>query len=151
VETEGYLEHEDMASHARFGRTRRSQVMFGPPGVAYVYFIYGMHYMFNIVTEPEHAAGAVLVRALEPVEGVDLMGQRRASKKDLTNGPARLCQAMSITLGENGLDLCRGPLGVWQRREYADNEVHVTPRIGVGGSTEEPYRYLVKGNPHVSR
>lgn len=151
VETEGYLEHGDEASHARFGRTQRSSVMFGPPGVAYVYFVYGMHHMFNIVTEKEHVAGAVLVRALEPVEGIGLMAERRGSERDLAGGPARLCQALAITLEQNGLDLTAGPLGVWRRKAYKDNEVEVTPRIGVVGSVEEPYRYLVKGNPHVSK
>lgn len=151
VETEAYLERGDLASHARFGRTERSRVMFGPPGYAYVYFVYGMHYMFNIVTEKEHTAGAVLVRALEPVDGVDLMAARRGTDKSLANGPARLCQAMAISLRQNARDLTGGPLGAWRRKEYRDTEVEVTPRIGVGGSVEEPYRYLVKGNPHVSR
>jgi DNA-3-methyladenine glycosylase len=151
VETEGYLEHEDEASHARFGRTQRSAIMFGHPGIAYVYFVYGMHYMFNVVTETDEAAGAVLVRALEPVDGLDLMAARRGRKVNLTNGPDRLCQALAIARDQNGADLSAGPLGIWRRKSYDDIEVEVTPRIGVCGSVDEPYRYLVKGNPHVSK
>jgi DNA-3-methyladenine glycosylase len=151
VETEGYLGEGDDASHARFGRTPRASMMFGPPGRSYVYFVYGMHCMFNVVTEPEHTAGAVLIRALEPLEGLDLIRGRRGGSPDLTNGPARLCQGLAITLEQNGADLTRGPLGLWQRRSYDDNEVLVTPRIGVTGSEQEPYRYLVKKNPFVSR
>lgn len=125
--------------------------MFGHPGIAYVYFVYGMHYMFNVVTERDRAAGAVLVRALEPVEGLDLMTLRRGRATDLTSGPARLCQALSINREQNGADLSAGPLGIWRRKSYDDKEVEITPRIGVCGSHEEPYRYLVKGNPHVSK
>ena len=151
VETEGYLEEGDEASHARFGRTGRSEIMFGPPGHAYVYFIYGMHFMFNVVTEPEHTAGAVLIRGLEPVEGRELMCKRRGGAAGLTNGPARLCQAMGITLELNGADLTVGPLGIWRRKSYDEGEVEVTPRIGVGGSREALYRYIIRENPHVSR
>jgi len=125
--------------------------MFGRPGVAYVYFVYGMHNMFNVVTERDKAAGAVLVRALEPVEGLDLMTLRRGRTTDLTSGPARLCQALAISRDQNGAGLSNGPLGIWRRKSYDDKEVEVTPRIGVVGSHKEPYRYLVKGNPHVSK
>jgi len=125
--------------------------MFGRPGVAYVYFIYGMHYMFNVVTEPEGSAGAVLVRALEPVEGVDLMKARTGRASALADGPAKLCQALAIDLSQNGQDVTRGALGIWRRKSFKESEVEVTPRIGVGGSCEEPYRFIVKGNPHVSR
>jgi len=151
VETEGYLGHGDDASHARFGRTPRASIMFGRPGHAYVYFIYGMHYMFNVVTEAEHAAGAVLIRALEPAGGLELMSVRRGGGSHLTDGPARLCQAMAIDLRQNGADLTRGPLGIRRRMSYDEQDVMVTPRIGVGGSHDAPYRYLVKGNPFVSR
>ncbi|MHB8893887.1 MAG: DNA-3-methyladenine glycosylase [Candidatus Geothermincolia bacterium] len=151
VETEGYLEHGDLASHARFGRTGRCEVMFGHPGVAYVYFIYGMHCMFNVVTEEHQTAGAVLVRALEPVEGVELMQRRRGRKRDLANGPARLCEALGIDLSCNGANLTAGPLGLWRRKSFEEEEVETAPRIGVTGSAEEPYRYFVTGNSHVSR
>lgn len=151
METEGYLEHGDLASHARFGPTPRSGRLFGPPGLAYVYFIYGMHHMFNVVTEPDGTAGAVLVRALEPVEGIELMERRRGTARELASGPGRLCQALGITLEQNGMTLMEGPLSLFRRREYAEKEIEVTPRIGVAGSHEEPYRYLVKGNPNVSK
>lgn len=151
VEVEAYLGTGDMASHARFGKTTRNNVMFGPPGFAYVYFIYGMHNMFNVVAEPEHVAGAVLVRALEPVEGAGLMAERRGRDDHLADGPARLCQALRISLADNGADLTKGPLGIWHRRSFREDEVVVTPRVGVTGSHDEPYRYLVKNNPHVSR
>jgi DNA-3-methyladenine glycosylase len=152
VETEGYLEHGDLASHARFGPTERSRVMFGRPGRSYVFFIYGMHYMFNAVTEPEGRAGAVLVRALEPAEGLEVMKERRRrpAGDELTNGPARLYQALDITLEQNQADLTSGPLGIWKDRSFPDSEVIVTPRVGVVGSTEEPYRFAVKGNSNVS-
>ncbi len=151
VETEGYLEQGDMASHARFGPTRRNSVMFGRPGVAYVYFVYGMHYLFNVVTEEESTAGAVLVRALEPVEGGSLMESRRGGRKGLADGPAKLCVALGIDLRQNGADLTDGPLGIWRKRRYADEEVVTAPRIGVGGSEMEPYRFYVRNNPYVSR
>lgn len=151
VETEGYLEHGDLASHARFGRTPRSSIMYGPPGYAYVYFVYGMHHMFNVVTERRGSAGAVLIRALEPLEGLEQMAHRRGRTEDLCNGPARLCQALGIDLGSNGADVVSGPLTIRRRRSFDDAEVETTPRIGVAGSRDEPYRYCVNGNPHVSR
>ena len=153
VETEGYLGHGDDASHARFGKTPRSRVLFGPPGLAYVYFVYGMHHMFNVVTEADGVAGAVLIRALEPLQGLDLMKERRAKPDGvgLSNGPGRLCQAIAITLEQNEADLTSGPLGIWQGRSFADSEAETTPRIGVFGSVEEPYRFTVKGNPYISR
>jgi DNA-3-methyladenine glycosylase len=153
VETEGYLGPGDLASHARFGRTPRSRVLFGPPGRAYVYFIYGMHHMFNVVTETDGVAGAVLIRALEPLEGLHLMKKRRGRPdgSGLTNGPGRLCQAMAIGLQQNEVDLTGGPLGIWRREALEDSQVEVTHRIGVIGSVEEPYRFAVKGNPFVSR
>lgn len=152
VETEGYMGEADMASHARFGRTNRSSVLFGPPGHAYVYFIYGMYYMFNVVAEREGVAGAVLVRALEPTEGLSLMAARRgkSDQRGLCNGPGRLCQALGITLEQNGRDLLGGPLGIWRGLGFGDEEVEATARVGVTGSREEPYRYLVKGNRYVS-
>ncbi len=153
METEAYLEHDDAASHARFGPTERSRVMFGQPGRAYVYFIYGMHCMFNVVTELEGKAGAVLVRALEPLDGLEVMGSRRgvSEARALTSGPARLCQALAITLEQNEADLTRGPLGILQGKTVRRDGVVCTPRIGVVGSREEPYRFVLKGNPYVSR
>lgn len=151
VETEAYLEREDGASHARFGRTRRSEVMFGAPGRSYVYFVYGMHYLFNAVTESEGTAGAVLVRALEPVVGLELMAGRRGGREtDLTCGPAKLCQSLGIGREQNDLDLSLGPLGIFGGHPARGMEVVVTTRIGVSESREEPYRFLMKGSPYVS-
>ncbi|MBU4386626.1 MAG: DNA-3-methyladenine glycosylase [Actinobacteria bacterium] len=153
VESEGYLGPGDGASHARFGPTPRSEIMFGAPGAAYVYFIYGMHYMFNAVTAPPGTAGAVLVRALEPMYGLDVMEARRGmnDRRLLTSGPARLCQALAITVEQNGADLCSGPLGIEKNISFGDGEVEATPRIGVAELAGEPYRFLVKGNRYVSR
>lgn len=153
VETEAYLGQADEASHARFGRTGRSRIMFGPPGRAYVYFIYGMHYMFNVVTEPAGTAGAVLIRALKPTEGLELMARRRggAAVGLPACGPARLTRALGISLEQNGDDLTAGPLGIWDRKPGSDIEINATPRIGVVGSREHPWRFVMKGNPHVSK
>jgi DNA-3-methyladenine glycosylase len=109
--------------------------------------------MFNAVTEPEGRAGAVLVRAIEPAEGVDLMkaNRGRGGVDVLTNGPARTCQALGITLEQNDWDLTEGPLGIWRGLSVIDADVVTTPRIGVVGSHKEPYRFLIKGNPYVSR
>jgi DNA-3-methyladenine glycosylase len=153
VETEGYLGPGDRASHARFGPTPRSEIMFGAPAVAYVYFIYGMHYMFNAVTGPVGTAGAVLVRALEPSRGVEVMEARRGTKdrRLLTSGPARLCMALDIELEQNGAGLYSGPLSIESGVSFEDPEVDVTPRVGVVDPEDEPYRFVVKGNRYVSR
>lgn len=153
METEGYLGPGDGASHARFGPTPRSEIMFGPPGMAYVYFIYGMHYMFNAVTAHSGNAGAVLIRALEPTSGLDIMEARRGvtDRRLLTSGPARLCEALAITDEQNGEDLVSGPLGIEKRMSFSDAEVEVTSRVGVAGAVREPYRFLLRGNPYVSR
>lgn len=153
VETEAYLGQSDGASHARFGLTDRSRVMFGQPGAAYVFFIYGMYCMFNTVTEPVGKAGAVLIRALEPTEGIELMAARRGGNEagNLTNGPARLSMALGITMEHNGIDITTGPLGVWGRRGGTDPRVASGPRVGVSGSADNPWRFYMKGNRYVSR
>jgi DNA-3-methyladenine glycosylase len=152
VETEAYRGVGDDASHARRGPTPRSGIMFGPPGKAYVYFIYGMHSMFNVITGAEGIAGAVLVRALEPTTGLALMRKRRrlSEKRQMTNGPGRLTQALGINLDQNGADLAAGPLGIWKGPQGERLVVEATPRIGVVGAVEEPWRFMIKGNPYVS-
>lgn len=152
VETEAYLDNGDGASHARFGKTPRSKIMFGNPGRAYVYFVYGMHYLLNAVTEEEGIAGAVLIRACKPVEGLKLMEVRRGrgSKKELMSGPGKLCQALGITTKQNEVDLAKGPLGIYRRQSKDCFKIETTARIGVVGSTEEPYRFLIKDCPYVS-
>ncbi len=152
VETEAYFGPGDIASHAHRGPTPRSSVMFGPPGHAYVYFTYGMHYLFNIVTEEEGKAGAVLIRALEPLEGIDLMIKRRpkATFRNLTNGPAKLTQALDITLDLNRRDITQGRLVVIDDG-FVGFDIVKSPRIGVPLDPFDNFRYYIKGNKYVSK
>ncbi|NPV08023.1 MAG: DNA-3-methyladenine glycosylase [Anaerolineae bacterium] len=156
VETEAYCGERDEGSHAYRGLTPRTRVMFGPPGQAYVYLIYGMHYCLNTVTESEGAAGAVLVRAIHPLEGLDEMRRRRGRPDpELTNGPAKLCQALGIDGALNGADLCIGR-ELWLERgaPVADSQVAVGPRVGLNVSEEAralPWRFAVAHDPWVSR
>jgi len=157
VETEAYIGEGDSACHASRGRTPRTEVMFGPPGRAYVYFVYGMHYMLNIVTEAEGVPCAVLVRALEPLTGQAMMARlRRNSHRNLTNGPARLCQALGIDKTFNGWDLTAADtLWVEEFRPIAGERIAAGPRIGIQyarpADRQAPWRFWVRGNPHVSR
>lgn len=151
VETEAYLQ-EDPACHASRGMTPRNRVMFGPPGHAYVYFIYGMHYCFNVVTAQEGVGEAVLIRALEPVVGIPLMQLRRGRKKvtELCSGPARLVQAMGITRHHNGMDVTAPPLFFSPARERPERIV-VTPRIGIKVGADLPLRFYIENNKYVSK
>lgn len=154
VETEAYLGGDDLASHSARGMTNRTRVIFGPPGHAYVYFIYGMYECLNIVAEPEGSPGCVLVRALEPVAGLDLMRSRRpAARKpeDLAGGPGKLTLAMAITRAHNGVDVTRGALVVREAAERRNFEIAVTPRIGITQCADLPLRFLIRGNRFVSR
>lgn len=154
VETEAYVGEHDAACHAAAGRTVRTEPLYGPPGHAYVYFIYGMYWCFNAVTREAGHPAAVLVRALEPLEGVPLMRRRRPRAKrdaDLTNGPGKLCLALGIDGTMNTLPLQRGPLVVREHVTYADADVVVTPRIGIRQAADWPLRWLVRGNPYVSK
>ena len=156
VETEAYVGPHDPASHAaeRTGRTARNESMFGPPGIAYVYRIYGIHWCLNVVTgEPDYPAAA-LIRAVEPVEGVEVMRRRRGEKRidrELTSGPGRLAQAFGITGQEDGHPLDRPPLMIVQGEPVSDDAVAVGPRIGITRAVEWPLRYFVRGNSFVSR
>ncbi len=157
VETEAYVGLEDKASHASVGRTARNAVMFGPPGHAYVYVIYGVHHCLNVVTEPEGFPAAVLIRALEPVEGIDVMRRLRGGRPDreLTNGPGKLCQALAIDLRFNGYDLCRGEV-LWVGEGTSVPPEHILhgPRVGVRGDERAltvPWRFAIRSNPFVSR
>jgi DNA-3-methyladenine glycosylase len=153
VETEAYLGEGDLAAHSARGVTPRTRVIFGPPGHAYVYFIYGMYECLNLVCEPEGKAGCVLVRALEPVAGLDLMQRRRpAARKpeDLANGPGKLTLAMAITRVQNGADVTRGSLVVREPREPRPVAIHVTSRIGITQDADLPLRFVIRGNRFVS-
>jgi len=157
VETEAYVGEGDAACHAARGRTARNAVMFGPAGYAYVYFIYGMHYCFNIVTETEGFGAAVLVRALEPLEGIDAMRHHRKGRDgvELTNGPAKLCYALAIDRGLNGADLATSE-ELWIEGDVSmpDDEVATGPRVGVRGDGRAltlPWRFWLRDSGYVSR
>jgi DNA-3-methyladenine glycosylase len=154
VETEAYVGEHDEACHAAAGRTKRTDPLYGPPGMSYVYFIYGMYWCFNAVTREENLPSAVLVRALEPLTGIPLMRMRRPrakSDRDLANGPGKLCAALGIDRSANRLSLQRGPLVIREGRAYEDAEIVVTARIGITKSADWPLRWIVKDSPHVSR
>lgn len=154
VETEAYLGLDDLAAHASRGLTPRTRVLFGPPGRAYVYFIYGMYECLNLVAEPDGTPGCVLIRALEPLCGIPLMRRRRPkarSVEELTSGPGRLTMAMGITRRHNGADVTRGPLTVRAGREQPGFEIAVTPRVGIRHCADWPLRFLIAGNRFVSR
>ena len=144
VETEAYLGGDDLASHSARGLTERTRVIFGPPGHAYVYFIYGMYECLNLVAGAEGTPGCVLMRALEPVGGIEIMRRRRpAARKleDLTSGPGKLTLALGITRAQYGADLTRGSLVLRQPAEPRAIEVDVTPRIGIRHCAERPLRF----------
>lgn len=153
VETEAYLGPDDPACHAVAGMTSRTEHLFGPPGLSYVYFIYGMYWCFNAVTRERGHGSAVLVRAVAPLDGIDLMRARRARVKrdrDLTNGPGKLCLAMGIVGTMSGTSLRNGPIVIRAGEHVADDDVVVTPRIGITRAAEWPLRYLVRDDPFVS-
>ena len=153
VETEAYLGPHDPACHAAAGLTARTRTLHGPPGTAYVYFIYGMHWCFNAVTREAGYGSAVLVRALEPLAGLDLMRRRRGVERDveLTTGPARLCDAFAITRAQDGASLQRGALRILRGLEVPDEEVVVSTRIGIRKAAEWPLRFHIRGNRFVSK
>ena len=155
VETEAYIGEGDPACHAAPGPTRRNAPLYGPPGVAYVYLNYGIHYLVNAVTEPEGQPAAVLIRALEPLHGIDLMMRRRApdgrrlDETDLSRGPGNLTRALGITLAENQLDLTSGRLSIEQRAPEPFT-VSWGPRIGIRVAVDRPWRCWIAGHSCVS-
>lgn len=150
VETESY-DQTDAASHSYRGRTPRTEVMFGPSGYLYVYFTYGMHYCCNVVCGPTGVGSAVLIRAVESIEGVGMIEKRRGhSGPDATNGPAKLCQALGIDRSMNGHDLRTAPLKLETGHPYADTDIVCTTRIGISRAQDELRRYYLKDNPYVS-
>ena len=155
VETEAYIGEDDPACHAAPGPTRRNEPLYGPPGIAYVYLNYGIHYLVNAVTESEGHPAAVLIRALEPVEGIELMATRRApdgrhiDRADLCRGPGNLTRALGITLAHNGLDLTSSSLCI-EDRGFRRGRVSSGPRIGIRVAVERPWRCWLAGNSSVS-
>ena len=153
VEVEAYLGVDDRAAHAWNGPTNRTRVIFGPPGHAYVYFIYGMYECLNFVAEPEGMAGCVLIRALEPLAGLAVMRRRRPAAReiaDLASGPGKLTLAMGIARKLNGADLVDGPLQVRGPLDESSFEIEVTPRIGIKHCADWPLRFLIAGNRFTS-
>jgi DNA-3-methyladenine glycosylase len=154
VETEAYLGRDDPASHGyRARRTRRNASLFAPPGTAYVYFTYGMHWCLNAVTEAPGVPAAVLIRALEPLAGLDTMRRRRGavSERALCSGPAKLCQALGVTGRVDGVTLTRGRLRIVPASSRQRLTIIVTPRIGISHATDWPLRFHIKDSPWVSR
>ncbi len=154
VETEAYVGEHDLACHAAAGKTARTAPLYGPPGIAYVYFIYGMYWCVNAVTRAEGEPSAVLIRAVEPVAGIDLMRARRPRARndhELTNGPGKLCLALDIGRAQNWSDLRKSSLVIRAGAPVSDDEVVVTPRIGVTRCADWPLRWLVRDNPWVSK
>src|SRR5918997_3175909 len=151
VETEAYLGADDPASHAARLRTGRVEAMWGEPGIAYVYRSYGIHAMLNVVTEPPGVTGAVLIRALEPVIGIDLMRIRRGLDEErlLCSGPGKLCQALAIGLDLHGTDLVTSDR-LWISPGESPSNVSTSGRIGISRGQAHPWRYWITDNPHVS-
>jgi DNA-3-methyladenine glycosylase len=156
VEVEAYLGEKDPASHACRGKTKRNEVMFTEGGHLYVYFTYGMHFCCNVVTEEAGKGRAVLLRAVEPIEGVEEMRKRRrfnSDRKDywnLTNGPAKLCEAFGIQRKVNGTDLLGRELFLTEGEEIPGSKIRSSTRIGVKNGADKKWRFFVRGNPFVS-
>lgn len=157
VEVEAYFGKNDPAAHSAAGKTARNAVLFGPPGHAYVYFIYGMHSCVNVSCEPEGQAGCVLIRALEPLTGLDTMARLRGlsapiKPRMLASGPGRLCQALGIARAtHNGLDLTdpHSELQI-QDDNFRPETIQATPRIGIRKAIDKPHRFVIEGNRFVS-
>ena len=154
VETEAYLGEQDGACHAAVGRTPRTEGLYGDPGTAYVYFTYGMHWCANAVTRRAGLPSAVLIRALEPLEGLELMARRRpnaADARDFANGPAKLCAALGITGALNGVPLRRSRLTIHRGITIPSREVATTPRIGITKAVDWPLRWVWTESEYLSR
>lgn len=156
VEVEAYRGDIDEAAHSFGRRTKRNEIMYQAGGLCYVYFIYGMHYCVNVVTEKEDFGAAVLIRALEPIDGIEIMKKRRGLKEgeiyNLTNGPSKLCEALAIDkklLGEHFLRSDK--IKLIPSDEVTADEVHATTRIGISKSKDLPWRFYIKGNPWISK
>jgi len=153
VETEAYLGVDDEACHAWRGRTERNSTMFLRPGTIYVYFTYGCHHLINIVSEPEHRAGAVLLRAMEPVEGISFMQMQRgtAVERELMSGPGKLARALQIERRDNGRDLFGEEFYLENAPPVPEKMIGTTTRVGISRSRDLPWRKFIINNPHVSK
>ncbi len=157
VEVEAYIGPNDAAAHTYKGlRSNRTEVAFGPGGFAYVYLIYGMHNCFNIVTNKAEKPEVVLIRALEPVEGISIMIKRRGTDKlkNLCSGPGKLCSAMGITRADNGVNLCKDSLYLLDSPRIPEDQIQATPRINIDYAAEAKdylWRFIIKGNKFVSK
>jgi DNA-3-methyladenine glycosylase len=152
VETEAY-DQTDLASHSYKGKTDRTEVMFGKAGYLYVYFTYGMHYCCNIVVGPQGHGAAVLIRAIEPLQGQEIMAHNRNGRngKELTNGPAKLCQALAIDKAFNGHNLHDQPLKLVINEPVSANQIVQTTRVGISQAKDVPWRFYIRKNPYVSQ
>jgi DNA-3-methyladenine glycosylase len=154
VETEAYLGGDDLASHSARGLTNRTRVIFGPPGHAYVYLIYGMYECLNVVAEPDGTAGCVLLRAIQPIAGIAAMQRRRPKARkpqELASGPGKLTLALGISRTHNGADMTKGMLTIREPLDTGSFEINTTPRIGIAQCADLPLRFIIAGNPFVSR
>ena len=154
VETEAYLGADDLAAHSSRGVTDRTRVIYGRPGHAYVYLIYGMYECLNLVAEPEGKPGCVLIRALEPLDGIEIMQSRRKAARNvhqLASGPGKLTLALAITRKHNGVDVTHGPITVHNPATERHVEIVTTPRIGITQCADWPLRFYIAGNAFVSR
>jgi DNA-3-methyladenine glycosylase len=155
VEVEAYLGERDPASHTYRGKTKRNEVMFREGGHLYVYFTYGMHFCANVVTEEEGVGHAVLLRAVEPVEGVNVMlrmrGRNIGDLKNLTNGPAKLCQAFGMAREANGTDLLGNNIYLTEGESIQKTRITISRRIGIRNAMEKKWRFYIQGNDYVSR
>lgn len=158
VEVEAYDGSVDESSHSYSGKTKRNQVMFNGGGFLYVYFTYGMHFCANIVTGKINDGQAILIRAVEPITGIDLMAINRYNKKEitqkefmnLTNGPAKICQSFSIARTQNGMNLCDDEIFICNAPKVSSSKIVTSSRIGIKKSVDLPWRYYIKENPFVS-
>lgn len=154
VETEAYLGNSDPACHAYRKVTNRNKPMFEEGGISYVYFIYGHYYCFNVVTENKGTGSAVLIRAVEPVDGIEHMKKNRKIHEvgvNLTNGPSKFCMAFNIGRDDNAIDLCEDRIKVYSNSEKDNFTIAVTERIGIKEGTEFPYRFFIKGNQYITK
>lgn len=151
VETEAYHQ-TDAASHSYKGRTPRTDVMFGPAGHLYVYFTYGMHHCMNIVTGAVDEGSAVLIRAVQPLAGEEILARRRRGRKgrDLTNGPAKLCQALAVDRAMNGHNVESPPLRLVVRPKLSDGLIVATTRVGISKERDKPWRFYIRDSPYIS-